>query len=208
MRAVRAFSLFSRALQVRHLSAVSKLPTIDKKNRLLQIDLRGESLKLPFAWLRDNCQCPECLNAAIKARRHLLINFDPKVEVKQAEVRDAESGSDQATKLKVQWSDSHKSEYNFRWLKRFSYSEKTRQRREAEKDAVPQRYWNVSKLNEYGGLPRFSYDAVLKNSKEFREFLTKLIQLGICVLQGVPCERGHVAKVCERIAFVKQSHYG
>ncbi len=76
-----------------------------------------EELEFPCAWLRDNCQCPECFHPVSRARHLLLRDVPPDVRPERAEV------SPGGASLRVTWPGGHRSEYPREWLEERAFTE-------------------------------------------------------------------------------------
>lgn len=77
---LRSVSVPSGRQSVRHAQAL-------KKERMVQVDWEdgGHSL-YPFAWLRDNCQCPMCTLQSAQARKLLMSDVDVNTGVDSVDV--------------------------------------------------------------------------------------------------------------------------
>lgn len=77
---LRSASVPSGRQSVRHAQAL-------KKERMVQVDWEdgGHSL-YPFAWLRDNCQCPMCTLQSAQARKLLMSDVDVNTGVDSVDV--------------------------------------------------------------------------------------------------------------------------
>jgi hypothetical protein len=67
-----------------------------------------------YAWLRDNCQCAQCVHPSTKQKLHSSGKgfYNPR-----AKSCIAEEGS-----VKIEWDENHTSVYTIDWLKKYSYT--------------------------------------------------------------------------------------
>jgi len=111
----RHFSKF----QSRHLQSASSLspgiPSAKKDGAKIRVDWNSStSSKFHNFWLRDHCRCPQCFHGVTKQR--LVNTFEILPGIQPANVKGTENG------LEVTWeSSSHKSLYDWKWLKTNSY---------------------------------------------------------------------------------------
>lgn len=155
----------------------------------------GHSL-YPFTWLRDNCQCPLCYLQSAQARMLLMADVDIHSGVNAVEVTND-------NKVSVVWPDQHVSVFDADWLKKRCFSPAARQALQEELFLNDRYYWD-SKLR----IPTADYHEVLQDDKAALAWLQALRRVGIVCLKGAPLEKGHVAKLGERIGYVRMTYYG
>ncbi|XP_047437131.1 gamma-butyrobetaine dioxygenase [Mugil cephalus] len=175
---------------VRHVRALDE-------ERLMEVEWEdgGHSL-YPFTWLRDNCQCPLCTLQSAQARTLLLSDLDIHTGVDVVEVTND-------NKVSVVWPDQHISVFDAEWLKKRCFSPASRQAMQEELFLNEHYYWD-SKLH----IPTADYQEVLHDDKAALAWLYALRRVGIVFLKGAPAERGHVARLAERIGYLRLTFYG
>uniref|UniRef100_A0A1A8HL16 gamma-butyrobetaine dioxygenase n=1 Tax=Nothobranchius korthausae TaxID=1143690 RepID=A0A1A8HL16_9TELE len=175
---------------VRHVRALDE-------ERLLEVEWEdgGQSL-YPFTWLRDNCQCPLCTLKSAQARLLLLADLDIHTGVDVVEVSND-------NKVSVVWPDQHISVFDAEWLKKRCFSTAARQAMQEELFLNKRYYWDA-KLR----IPTADYQEVLHDDKAALAWLLALRRVGMVYLKGAPAERGHVARLAERIGYLRLTFYG
>ncbi|XP_033486142.1 gamma-butyrobetaine dioxygenase [Epinephelus lanceolatus] len=175
---------------VRHVRALDE-------ERMMEVEWEdgGHSL-YPFTWLRDNCQCPLCTLESAQARKLLMSNLDIYTGVDVVEVTND-------NKVSVVWPDQHTSVFDADWLKKRCFSPAARQAIQEELFLNERYYWD-SKLH----IPTADYQEVLHDDKAALAWLLALRRVGIVYLKGAPAEQGQVARLAERIGYLRLTFYG
>ncbi|KAM4602652.1 gamma-butyrobetaine dioxygenase isoform 1-T2 [Polymixia lowei] len=167
------------------------------KERLVEVEWEdgGQSL-YPFTWLRDNCQCPLCTLQSAQARSLLLSKLDIHTEIDTVRVTDN-------NKVSIVWPDQHTSEFDPEWLRKRCFSSAARQAMQEELFINDRLYWD-SKLC----IPTASFDEVLHDDETALAWILALRRVGTVSLKGAPVERGQVARLSERIGYLRLTFYG
>ncbi|CAK6974915.1 gamma-butyrobetaine dioxygenase [Scomber scombrus] len=167
------------------------------EDRLLEVEWEdgGQSL-YPFTWLRDNCQCPLCTLQSAQARKLLMADLDIHTGVDVVEVTND-------NKVSIVWPDQHTSVFDAEWLKKRCFSPAARQAMQEELFLNERYYWD-SNLR----IPTADYEEVLRDDKAALAWLLALRRVGIVYLKGAPPEKGHVARLAERIGYLRLTFYG
>ncbi|XP_041795505.1 gamma-butyrobetaine dioxygenase [Chelmon rostratus] len=167
------------------------------EERLMEVEWEdgGHSL-YPFTWLRDNCQCPLCTLESAQARKLLMSDLDIHTGVNVVEVTDD-------NKVSIVWPDQHTSVFDAEWLKKRCFSPAARQAIQEELFLNERSYWD-SKLH----IPTADYHEVLHDDKAALAWLVALRRVGIVNLKGAPAEQGQVARLAERIGYLRLTFYG
>ncbi|XP_026175390.1 gamma-butyrobetaine dioxygenase [Mastacembelus armatus] len=175
---------------VRHVRALDE-------ERLIEVEWEdgGHSL-YPFTWLRDNCQCPLCTLQSAQARKLLMADLDIHAGVDIVEVTND-------NKVSVVWPDQHSSVFDSEWLKKRCFSPAARQALQEELFLNERYYWD-STLR----VPTANYQEVLHDDKAALAWLLALRRVGIVYLTGAPAEQGQVARLAERIGYLRLTFYG
>uniref|UniRef100_A0A3Q3W2Y9 Uncharacterized protein n=1 Tax=Mola mola TaxID=94237 RepID=A0A3Q3W2Y9_MOLML len=175
---------------VRHAWALSE-------ERLVEVEWEdGGHSQYPFTWLRDNCQCPKCFLASAEARTLLLSDVDINIGIDAVEVTDD-------SKVSIVWPDKHTSVFDAEWLKKRCFSAAARQALQEDLFLNERYYWD-SKLR----VPTADFEEVLRDDKAALDWLLALRRVGIVYLKGAPTERGQVARLAERIGYLRLTFYG
>ncbi|KAJ8333960.1 hypothetical protein SKAU_G00412790 [Synaphobranchus kaupii] len=165
--------------------------------RLVQVKWEDGSHSLyPFVWLRDNCQCPVCTLHSAKARSLLLSQLDVNTTVDQVTLMEP-------TKVSIVWPDQHTSEYDADWLKKRCFSPKARRAQQEELFLNKRAHWG-SDLQ----IPTASFEEVLHDNKAALDWLMALRKVGIIFLKGAPVKQGQVARLSQRIGYLRLTFYG
>ncbi|XP_034437093.1 gamma-butyrobetaine dioxygenase [Hippoglossus hippoglossus] len=175
---------------VRHARALGEARMVE-----VEWDDGGTSL-YPFTWLRDNCQCPLCTLQSAQARQLVMCDLDIHIGIDSVDVIND-------NKVSVVWPDHHTSVFDSEWLRRRCFSTAARQSLQEEL-FLNDRYYFDSKLN----IPTGDYEEVLHDDKAALAWLLALRRFGIVRLKGAPRERGQVARLSERIGYLRLTFYG
>ncbi|XP_029904459.1 gamma-butyrobetaine dioxygenase [Myripristis murdjan] len=167
------------------------------KERLVEVEWEdgGQSL-YPFTWLRDNCQCPLCTLQSAEARSLLLSDLDIHTGVETVQITDS-------NKVSIVWPDQHTSVFDAEWLRKRCFSSAARQAMQEELFINERYYWD-SKLR----IPTADFHEVLHDDKAALAWLLALRRVGIVYLKGAPTTRGQVARLSERIGYLRLTFYG
>uniref|UniRef100_A0A8C1HAG5 Butyrobetaine (gamma), 2-oxoglutarate dioxygenase (gamma-butyrobetaine hydroxylase) 1 n=1 Tax=Cyprinus carpio carpio TaxID=630221 RepID=A0A8C1HAG5_CYPCA len=166
------------------------------QERLLQIDWDDGSCSLyPFTWLRDNCQCPHCTLQSAQARSLLFTNLDVHTGMDQVQLMD--------NKVSITWPDQHSSDFDPDWLKKRCFSSEARQALQEELFLNEREYWDSSLQ-----IPTADFEEVLHDDKAALAWLEALRRIGIVYLRGAPADQGQVARLSQRIGYLRLTFYG
>ncbi|XP_070566929.1 gamma-butyrobetaine dioxygenase-like [Ptychodera flava] len=146
----------------------------------------GTTSRYPFVWLRDNCRCPSCWHHDARGRIILMENLD--VDIEPIGVAMSEDGS----KVDIHWPDNHTSPFETSLLHDVRFED------ELPKENI--RMWGSELLDH---LPTFQFNEIMRDDTKLLNFLEDLRDVGLTLLKDVPAETGHVAKLVDRISFLK-----
>ncbi|KAF4528626.1 hypothetical protein B566_EDAN009230 [Ephemera danica] len=172
--------------------------------RQLQVNWTATSTarsRFPFAWLRDNCQCPSCFHPVSKSRTVDWGQCDVTVAPKHVQV------SSDGLRVVVDWSDAHCSQYSAQWLhaRRFE-----RDAKEEWLNTYKQRkhVWG-SATEEKFPRKRFDFTSILRSDAALLEWLLELERRGAALVEGAGTDDvSSVRRLAERVAFIRRTHYG
>lgn len=165
--------------------------------RLLQVEWEdgGHSL-YPFTWLRDNCQCPLCTLQSAQARKLLIGDLDVNIGMDSAELTTD-------NKVSIVWQDQHSSVFDCDWLKRRCFSAAARRAVQEELFLNERLHWDSSLR-----VPTAHFQEVLEDDEAALAWLLALRRIGLVLLQGAPAQTGQVARLAERIGYLRLTFYG
>ncbi|KAN0120946.1 hypothetical protein V8E52_004215 [Russula decolorans] len=173
----------------------SDLPTntVNEREVFIQWDGTTRS-KFHHIWLRDHCRCPECFHSITKQR--LISTFEIPPDLEPISTRSTSDG------LEVVWPAStgtHVSTYPWSWLRAINHSPSIN-RESAEKVL-----WGSKIAKEP---PLVPYDQVVSSEYGTYKWLSKIDTLGFCFVSGVPATPEATEQLANRIAFIRETHYG
>ncbi len=153
----------------------------------------GRSEEFHYLWLRDNCQCEDCLHPQTRERLFDLMTLSPEEDlVARLELQE---GS-----LLVTWRDGHQSHYPEHWLREHAYGEEARQARR-EKPIL----WTAEIRQS---LPEIAYEKVMSSEDGLLTFLDLLCDYGFALIRETPTENLEVTRVASRISFLRETNFG
>lgn len=168
------------------------------EDRFLKLDIKGENLKFPFVWLRENCQCEKCFHPSAKSRTIDWSNFNVNVISK-----DVVNGDNT---VQVTWDDGHKSEYGLNWLKLRSFTTE-HQKKYSETIYKPAKItWKGDQFDEI--CSKHDYNAILKTDKALYNWIQQLSIYGVALIKNTPDSDTAVDSIVEKIGFTRRTHYG
>lgn len=172
----------------------------NNKERMLHVTWNNNSVnRYPFAFLRDNCRCPECFHESSNQRRFDPVdNLDLNILPGRLEV--TQNGQE----LIIIWPDGHVSAFKSEWL----YSRKLTEDDESNKDLNRKgvEFWDAKKLQ--GNIPRNNFREVMEDDRALFNWLNSMHRFGIALVCNTPLEVGQVDKLCQRVGHPKSTHYG
>lgn len=161
----------------------------------------SRSSSYSYLWLRDNCQCPQCLHPS--SRQKLHSSADVPLDIKPSSVRvvDNEAEIVWDKPLRHGKDQGHVSRFSLDFLKTYE------SRESAEKfrfnDIKPQT-WSA---DEYK-LDWVSYDDYMNTDKGLHTVVQRLYNRGLVFLKGVPTTDEACTQVAERIGPIQETFYG
>ncbi|ORY87573.1 hypothetical protein BCR37DRAFT_1216 [Protomyces lactucae-debilis] len=188
----------------RGLIAQRRLESTHKPAKEHSISLSARKLNIPWQdgktssfhhiWLRDHCRSKSCFHP-VTHQRLLDTSLLPR-DIAPTNVEQGEEG------LTLTWPDAHQSYFSYDWLHRHSYSPKF-----PRPDALeaPQHFWG-SEIKE--SLPTIAYDDIMASDEGVGRWLTQIHTYGFSLVDGTPIDPAATQALLERIAFIRQTHYG
>jgi gamma-butyrobetaine dioxygenase len=173
------------------------LTSQNEKN--LELEADGNMLRFPAVWLRDNCPCAKCLDAASGQKLTDITELPQDVAVSAAEDADE-------LVVVTFGPDGHRSVFSRSWLAAHALDGhdangddgdgRTEDDKElwlpADLDPIPAGRWP-----DYLGEPAYRASA-----------LDAVLRRGFVLLHDVPAEPGMVLEVAASFGFVRETNYG
>lgn len=167
---------------------------VDGAAKLIDIDWAdGHRSSFHAIWLRDNCHCRSCGNAANGYRYLRVTDLPPTVAPDSIAL-------DDAGHLNVVWQPgSHASRYEPAWLRRHCYSASERARRRHRPvlwDAALQRP------------PEIGHDELLSGDGGHLRLMEMVRDHGIARISGVPTVAGELERVASMLGYIEETNFG
>jgi gamma-butyrobetaine dioxygenase len=150
-------------------------------------------MHLPILWLRDNCHCEKCRHSGNGQKLYEIVDLPEDLSAIEAMVAPDH-------KLRVLWSDGHRSEYTPDWLLDHDLIASARNERRPT-----HRSWGKEIGND---LPTGDWPEMLADPAKELAWLDRYHELGFGVLRNVPVKEGMVAEVGDHFGFVRVTNYG
>ncbi|CAK1602581.1 unnamed protein product [Parnassius mnemosyne] len=165
---------------------------------VVTLEIQGKSLKFPFVWLRDNCQCEKCFHKSAKSRildwSKFNLNAKPKHILK---------GEDS---VKVTWDDGHTSQYNLNWLQFRSFTPENQKEYNKELYKPAKITWKGEDFHKICN--KHDYNKIVASDRALYNWLYDLSTYGVTLIQNTPDKETAIDAVVKRVGFPKQTHYG
>lgn len=177
---------------------INKVLHRNKSDEFIDLVIRGESLKFPNVWLRENCQCEQCYHKSAQSRILDWSKFDLNVKPKYV--------SKDQNSLQVTWEDGHSSQYNLNWLKFRGFTPEN-QKTYSETIYKPKQItWHTENFDEI--FSKHDYNEILNSNEALYNWLYKLSVYGVALIQNTPDSDTAIDAVVNKIGFTKRTHYG
>ncbi|KAL6302262.1 Clavaminate synthase-like protein [Sparassis latifolia] len=156
---------------------------------------------LPFRWLRDSCQCPQCVHPSTRQKLHRTSDVPLDIHPTANGVKHTDDG------LHIRWGSGHESHYAGEFLERYSSPQRLHTFH-ADVDPHP---WDVKELRSATDL-YLSY-ASIQTSSGLSTAITQLVRYGLLFVTGVPNaessnEACELRKLAERFGEIRPTFYG
>ena len=145
----------------------------------------GERTRLPYLWLRDNCNCPECRVVQTTEKRFHLFRVPSDLRPLEVRIEGAGSGDEAVS---IAWPDGHRT--------RFRSSEI---RGLLGRPRLDLRYWDGRFQPK-----RFDYRRFLASDRAAAEFIQEFLRTGVCVLVGAPTEPDSSEQLAARLGPIRE----
>lgn len=183
--------------------AYSTQPTsVGSGDTSLRVDWGKESSSYSYLWLRDNCQCDQCIHPTNRQKLHSSADVPVDIRPSGFKVQGDHLLVEWDRPLRHQQQDKvHISQYPLHWLRRYASGEASNAYR--FNDITPQT-WD---RDEYK-LKWVSYDDYMNTDAGLHEIVQRLYNSGLAFLENVPCKDESATAVAERIGPVYETFYG
>ncbi len=164
---------------------------LSEKN--LEVEYRGQWHVFNFVWLRDNCQCRDCLHP--DTRERIVITSDIADDI--APVKASLNGD----ALTVHWNqDSHRSDYRLNFL--------LEQQRQFNHDPAFYQHRPVAWGRELEGqIPTFDYQQLRASQPALLQWCMAVRDCGLTIVRNAPCRDGEIERFAEFVAVVRETIY-
>ncbi|XP_063867001.1 gamma-butyrobetaine dioxygenase-like isoform X1 [Scylla paramamosain] len=191
-----AAAAYQQAAARQHEAPACSVASAVAKDDILTVKFgNGTEGQLPFVWLRDNCQCPQCFSVEALGRKLLMDDLD--IDVHPTKVQqESDSG------LTVEWSDGHMGEYPAQWLKERAFTPTARALHKM-RYAVRKEAWGAEHT-----MKEYDYRTLMADDRELLDWLLTMERKGSAMVRNTPQKDIAGPELIEHIAYVKQSHYG
>ncbi|KLO17232.1 mitochondrial protein [Schizopora paradoxa] len=179
------------------------IPSVQHTGTKIQINWDSSSAsKFHNFWLRDHCRCPKCFHSVTKQR--LVNTFEIPPDIAPASVSGTSRG------LEVIWDlPSHKSFYDWEWLKSNSYDPLFPEARSSVTA-----YGRISSNVKLWGRdieshpPTVTHDSVMEDDKGLFDMLEKIVDFGFCFIKGVDATPQATEELTMKIGNIRHTQYG
>lgn len=173
--------------------------TINKKSLSLSLN-ETEASQFNFVWLRDNCQCEDCLHPTTKERTLITSEIPDNICPIASNIVD--------DKLLIMWNDQqHQSSYDFEWLKH-------------QQNQAQQKQLNLTGFNDpaageiqlwdnslEGNIPTFEYADLRNDDSALLSWCEAIRDIGLTIVRGAPTNEGEIERFAEHVAYVRETIY-
>ncbi|GJE97653.1 Clavaminate synthase-like protein [Phanerochaete sordida] len=155
----------------------------------------------PYHWLRDSCQCPQCVHPTNQQKLHRTSDIPVDVRPERDSLQLSDDG------IRVTWGPDHTAFYPSGFLERYSDSSKLQQ---YHHDVDPAS-WDQQQIQSVSDL--FMDYGELDSPAGLLRALTQLSRYGLIFVTGVsPVETSddkcEARRLAERFAYLRETFYG
>lgn len=171
------------------------------RNGKIQVysDTAHTHVDVPGVWLRDHCQCNNCVHQSTKQR--LIETFDvipSDISTAQGYIKEDDNG------FEVIWSDGHQSYYAKEWLELAGMKAKSRS---PERQGLTEiTFWSGDSISS--NPPCIDYAAIMSSGSGVLEWLSLIRRYGFSYVSNCPMSPEATQRMMERISFIRPTHYG
>lgn len=171
--------------------------TLTKKSLSLSLDGTEQS-EFNFVWLRDNCQCEQCMHPTTRERT--LVTSEIPNDISPI---DAAIENDQ---LNITWNDQqHKSIYRFDWLSNKVSNDASVNTRVLNDPANGEmKLWGNELETK---IPTFNYSELLEDDSVLLAWCEAIRDIGLAIIRGAPIEEGEIERFADHVGCVRETIY-
>ena len=174
--------------------------TINKSTLSLLLDGTDKN-EYNFVWLRDNCQCEECLHPSTLERTLITSEIPEDIAPLTANVVDGE--------LLITWNDKqHQSNYSFAWLSKLKQLEQDGQEANNcvfdDPAAGELQLWDNS-LEDH--IPTFNYNEIREDNAVLLAWCEAIRDVGLAIVRGAPTEEREIERFADYVGCVRETIY-
>lgn len=167
--------------------------TLKQSHLDIAFDNQNESV-FHYAWLRDNCDCANCVHPDTRERILATATIADDIAPEKAEI--------EGDALRIQWNqDAHQSEFSLDWLKSHDYSQGAF---ETDLATGEPRLWGAEFENN---IPEFQYTELKNDSRALLSWCEALRDYGLTIVRGAPLVEGEIERFAEYVAVVRETIY-
>lgn len=150
----------------------------------------GKSIRFEDCWLRDNCRCPSCYDAATYQRvPHIL-------QIPDAAIKSVQHNK---SKVFITWSDNHESSYSQTFLSKYDYGKWMEGRRRKYI------FWRGDMSSR---IPKVQVEEFLQTTDGAKKVFQSLLDYGVALIEGVEASLDATEVVCKALGGVQHTFYG
>lgn len=165
----------------------------------LSLCLEGlEEHEFNFMWLRDNCQCEECLHPITRERTLITSEIPENISPIASNVVNKQ--------LSLMWNDrQHQSNYSFDWLKKNSqHQHQLKQSNFTDPAAANIQLWDNNLENN---IPTFSYKDLCTDDSVLLAWCEAIRDIGLAIIRNAPTKEREIERFAEHVAYVRETIY-
>ena len=151
----------------------------------------GHRTELHPFWLRDNCECDECVHPQTRERTLDTFALDPQVA--------PASVATEGDTLSVVWSDGHHSDYSLRRLRERCPCGS------CDEADPPRRPWGAELA---AALPEVDYGAVMEDDDGLRQFVDTVWTDGVAFVREAPTNEEALRALAQRVGHIRATNFG
>jgi len=154
-------------------------------------------LEFNFVWLRDNCQCEECLHPSTKERTLITSEIPDNIAPTSADLVDDQ--------LFITWNDQeHQSIYTLAWLNQHSQQKQLGSTGFNDTASGEIQLWDNGLEDK---IPTFEYSDLRNDDAVLLAWCEAIRDIGLTIVRGAPTEEGEIERFAEHVAYVRETIY-
>lgn len=164
----------------------------------LSLPLNGtDTSEFNFIWLRDNCQCNECLHPSTQERTLITSEIPDNIAPIASYAVDGI--------LSIMWNDKqHQSNYSFEWLKERNQPKSNNNDIFNDSAAGEIQLWD-KRLEK--NIPTFEYTDLRNDDFALLAWCEAIRDIGLTIVRGAPTNEGEIERFAEHVAYVRETIY-